>query len=103
MFQPKVKVATVAAELEVPEGAVVEAVAVPAGWKHEIKRKGDRIVAITWTMDIPPGEFAEFAFVARNPREGTELVWTMRQRFADGTVTDMTKGPNGIRPSAMTR
>ena len=55
------KVATVAAELEVPEGAVVEAVAVPAGWKHEIKRKGDRIVAITWTMDIPPGEFAEFA------------------------------------------
>ncbi len=34
------KVATVAAELEVPEGVIVEAVAVPNGWKHEIKRQG---------------------------------------------------------------
>lgn len=97
------KVATVAAELEVPEGVVVEAVAVPAGWKHEIKREKDRIVAITWTMNIPPGEFAEFAFVARNPRDKTEVVWTLRQRFADGTVSDWTKGPNGIRPTSMTK
>jgi uncharacterized protein YcnI len=97
------KVATVAAELEVPEGVIVEAVAVPNGWKHEIKRQGDRIVAITWTMSIPPGEFAEFAFVARNPRDKTKLVWTLRQRFADGTVSDWTKGPNGIRPTAMTK
>src|SRR5829696_6975934 len=56
------KVATVAAELEVPDGVMVEVVAVPNGWKHEIKRQGDRIVAITWTMNIPPGEFVEFAF-----------------------------------------
>jgi len=97
------KVATVAAELEVPDGVSVEAVAVPNGWKHEIKRQGDRIVAITWTMNIPPGEFAEFAFVARNPRDETQIVWTLRQRFADGTVSDWTKGPNGIRPSAITK
>lgn len=96
------KVATVAAELEVPDGVIVEAVAVPAGWKYETKRKDDRIVAITWTMTIPPGEFAEFAFVARNPRDQKELVWTLRQRFADGTVSDWTKGPNGIRPTAKT-
>ena len=97
------KVATVAAELEVPDGVIVEAVAVPNGWKHDIKRQGDRIVAITWTMNIPPGEFAEFSFVARNPRDKTELVWTLRQRFADGTVSDWTNGPNGIRPTAMTK
>ena len=97
------KVATVAAELEVPDGVMIEAVAVPNGWKHDIKRQGDRIVAITWTMNIPPGEFAEFSFVARNPRDKTELVWTLRQRFADGTVSDWTKGPNGIRPTAMTK
>src|SRR5215213_1994943 len=59
------KVATIAAELDVPEGVVVEAVAVPNGWKHEVKRDADnRIVGIVWTMNIPPGEFAEFAFVA---------------------------------------
>ncbi len=97
------KVATVAAELDVPDGVIVEVVSMPAGWKYELKRQGDRIVGITWTMNIPPGEFAEFAFVARNPRDRTELVWGLRQRFADGTVTDFTKGPNGIRPTAVTK
>jgi uncharacterized protein YcnI len=97
------KVTTVAAELEVPAGVVVEVVAMPRGWKHDVKRQGDRIVAITWTMDVPPGEFVEFGFVARNPREGTQIVWTLRQRFADGTVTDWTKGPQGLRPTAITR
>jgi uncharacterized protein YcnI len=97
------KVATVAAELDVPDGVVVEVVSVPNGWKYELKRQGDRIVGITWTMNIPPGEFAEFAFVARNPRDKAELVWGLRQRFGDGTVTDFTKGPNGIRPTAVTK
>ena len=97
------KVTTTAAELEVPAGVVVEVVAMPRGWKHEIKRQGDRIVGITWTMDVPPGEFVEFAFVARNPRDKNEIVWTLRQRFADGTVTDWTKGPTGTRPTAVTK
>jgi uncharacterized protein YcnI len=98
------KVATTAAELDIPEGVVVETVAVPNGWKHDIKRDGNgRIVGIVWTMNIPAGEFAEFAFVARNPRDKTEVVWTLRQRFADGTVSDWTKGPNGVRSTSMTR
>jgi uncharacterized protein YcnI len=98
------KVATVAAELDVPEGVIVEAVAVPNGWKHELKRDANgRIVGIVWTMTIPPGEFAEFSFVARNPRDKTEVVWGLRQRFADGKVEDFTKGPNGIRPTAITK
>ena len=96
------KVTTKSVELEVPEGVTVEAMAVPVGWKHELKRDGDRIIAITWTMDVKPGEFVEFSFVARNPRDKTQLVWTLRQKFADGTVSDWTKGPNGTRPTAMT-
>jgi uncharacterized protein YcnI len=97
------KVATTAAEMDVPEGVIIETLQVPAGWKYEVKRKDDRIVAITWQADIKPGEFIEVGFVARNPREGTQIVWTLRQRFADGTVSDWTKGPNGIRPTAVTR
>jgi uncharacterized protein YcnI len=88
-------VMTTGAELEVPEGVVVETLQIPAGWKYTVKKDGDRIVAITWQMDIKPGEFAEFGFVARNPRDKTQLVWTLRQRFVDGTVTDWTTGPNG--------
>jgi uncharacterized protein YcnI len=96
-------VTTTAAELEVPDGVVVETLAMPAGWTHEVKRNGNRIVGITWKMDVKPGEFAEFAFVARNPRDRTEIVWTLRQHFADGTSSDWTKGPNGTRPTAVTK
>jgi uncharacterized protein YcnI len=96
-------VATVGAELEVPAGVIVEVLQAPNGWKHDVKREADRIVSIAWQADVKPGEFIEVAFVARNPRQGTELVWTLRQKFADGTVTDWTNGPNGIRPTAITR
>ena len=97
------KVATTSADLEVPEGVTIETLGVPAGWKYEVKRQGERIVAITWQMDIKPGEFAEFSFVARNPRDKDQLVWKLRQHFADGTTTDWTNGPNGIRPTAVTK
>jgi len=97
------KVTTIGADLEVPEGVVIEVLSAPAGWKYEVKRKDDRIVAVSWQMDVKPGEFVEFGFVARNPRDKNELVWTLRQRFADGTVTDWTNGPAGIRPTAVTK
>jgi hypothetical protein len=77
---------------------------VPNGWKYELKRDAsNRVTGIVWTMNIPPGEFAEFSFVARNPRDKTELVWGLRQRLADGKVEDFTKGPNGVRPTAVTK
>lgn len=97
-------VATTGAELEVPEGVIVEVLQMPAGWTYDVERAEDRIVAITWQLDVKPGEFAEVGFVARNPRQGTEIVWTLRQRFADGTVTDWTMAPNGtVRPTAVTQ
>ena len=96
------KVATVAAELDVPEGVIIETLQAPMGWKYEVKRANDRIVSIVWQADVKPGEFIDVAFVARNPRSGNRIVWTLRQRFADGTVTDWTKGPTGIRPTAVT-
>jgi uncharacterized protein YcnI len=96
------KVATVAAEMDVPEGVIIETMQAPMGWKYAVTRKDDRIVSVVWQADVKPGEFIDVAFVARNPRSGGRIVWTLRQRFADGTVTDWTKGPNGIRPTAVT-
>jgi len=97
------EVATTSAELEVPEGVIVESLQTPVGWTYEVQRADDRIVAITWQADVKPGEFIEVGFVARNPRQGSEIVWILRQIFADGTVTDWTNGPSGIRPTAVTR
>jgi uncharacterized protein YcnI len=96
------EVSTVGAELDVPEGVIVEVLQVPAGWTYEVTRADDRIVAIKWQVDIKPHEFLEVGFVARNPRQGARIVWTLRQVFADGTVTDWTNGPNGLRPTAIT-
>ena len=93
------KVSTTSVVLEVPAGVTVSAVAVPAGWTYDLKRDGGRIVSITWTMEIKPGEFAEFAFVARNPKEGDQIVWKAHQRYADGTASDWI-GPAGDRTPA---
>jgi len=97
------KVATTAAELDVPEGVIIETMQAPMGWKYEVKRKDDRIVSVVWHADVKPGEFIDVAFIARNPRSGTQIIWTLRQRFADGTVTDWTTGPRGIYPTAVTK
>jgi len=98
------KVTTTSAELDVPEGVIVETLQAPAGWTHEVTHKDDRIVAIRWVADVKPGEFIEVGFVARNPRQGSRIVWTLRQRFADGTMTDWTIAPNGtVRPTAVTQ
>ena len=97
------KVATTAAELDVPEGVIVETMQAPTGFTYEVKRADDRIVSIVWKADVKPGEFIEVAFVARNPREGASIVWRLRQRFADGTVSDWTTRPNGATmPTAVT-
>lgn len=97
------EVATIGAELEVPEGVIVEVLQAPAGWVYQVERADDRIVSISWQVDVKPHEFIEVGFVARNPRRGERIVWTLRQLFADGTVTDWTNGPNGLRPTAITR
>lgn len=97
------KIATTEVELEVPADVTIGALGAPAGWTYDVKREGDRIVRITWKMEIRPGEFAEFPFIARNPKEGTEIVWKVRQRYADGTSSGWI-GPAGDRhPAPVTK
>lgn len=90
------KVNATSLELGLPEGVEVEAVQAPAGTKYQVKRQGQRIVAITWEMDVKAGEFVEVAFIGRNGPDKTQLVWQLRQHFVDGTSTDWTNGPNGL-------
>ena len=84
------QVATVGVDLDVPEGVTVSYVLASSGWTSELKRVDKRIVAITWKVEIPPAHFGELVFNARNPKEGTGILWKIKQRFADGTSSDWT-------------
>lgn len=96
------QVATTSVELEVPIGVVVTEVVAGEGYTFDVRREGDRIVAITWKREIPPKQSAEFAFVARNPNTG-EIAWKAHQRFADGTSADWVGVPGDRRPASVTK
>ena len=84
------QVATVGVDLTVPEGVTVSNVLASGGWTSEVKREGNRIVAVMWKVNIPAAHYGELVFNARNPKEGTAIAWKVTQRFADGTSRDWT-------------
>ena len=96
------QVATTAVELEIPAGVVVREVVPGDGYTFDVRREGDRIVAITWKREIPPKQSAEFAFVALNPKTA-EVAWKARRRFADGTSADWVGVVGDRRPASVTK
>ena len=96
------QVATTSVELEVPADVTITEVVAGAGYTFDTRREGDRIVAVTWTRDIPPRASADFVFVARNPRSG-QIAWKARQRFADGTSADWVGVEGDRRPASVTK
>ncbi len=97
------KVATTSVELEVPSDVTVTGVLAPNGYTYEAKREKDRIVSITWKQEIKPGEYGEFVFFARNPKNAEQIAWKVRQRLADGTSVDWVGPAGDRRPASVTR
>lgn len=97
------KVTTTAVELEVPSDVRVSGVLVGGGFTYDLKRDGDRIVAVTWKQEIKSGETAEFVFFALNPKAAGPVAWKVHQRYADGTSADWTGVEGDRRPAAVTR
>jgi hypothetical protein len=75
---------------------------VNGGFSYEARREGNRIVAITWKLDIKPAETGEFTFFARNPASG-QIAWKAHQRFADGTSAEWTGVEGDRRPASVTK
>jgi hypothetical protein len=80
----------------------ITSVLVTGGFTYDARREGNRIVAITWKMDVKPAEVAEFVFFARNPASG-QIRWKARQKFADGTSADWIGVEGDRRPAAVTK
>jgi uncharacterized protein YcnI len=96
-------VATTSVEIELPPNITFVSVGAPVGHTYELKKSADRVTSVVWSMRIGPGEFAEFAFVARNPQAAEDLVWRATQRFADGTSTQWSGAPGTKQPAPTTK
>ena len=96
------QVATTSVELEIPADVTVSAVLVGGAYTYDVRREANRIVAITWKLEIKPAETAEFVFFARNPK-AEQIAWKARQRFADGTSADWVGVEGDRRPAAVTK
>ena len=97
------QVTTTSVELEIPAGVTVSEVISGEGYTFDVRREGDRVVAITWKREIPPKQSAEFVFVARNPPEAAALAWKAHQHYADGTSANWVGVEGDRRPASVTR
>lgn len=95
-------VSTTSLELDIPEGLHVMQVASGEGFTFEVRRENDRIVAVTWTREIKPKEFALFTFTAHNPSSGA-LQWKAHQTFADGSTRHWVGEPGTKDPASVTK
>lgn len=96
------KVATTSVELEVPAGVNVTAIEGPAD-SYEAKKANNRIVAITWKVNIAPGQSQQLTFTATNPPAGTEIAWKVHQGYEDGTSSDWVEPAGSRRPGPVTK
>ena len=97
------KVATTSVRLEVPDGVAIVAVRDQDGVTHEFERQAERIVAVTWKVNIPAGQAAELKFVAKNPAVGTSVVWKVHQGYADGTSSHWVGAASDRAPAPVTK
>lgn len=94
---------TVRIEAQFPVEVLVISIDAKEGWRIEPSTGADgRIVSAVWSGGrIAPRESEEFSFVARNPTQGTTLVWKVTQVHEDGSRAEWI-GAQGSRNPAPT-
>ena len=97
------KVATTAVDLDIPDGLTVTDVAKPAAGTFTTKKNGDRIVQITWQVDVQPSKYLALPFTAKNPQAGAELKWTLHQHLSDGSVVNWSDTPGSKEKGSVTK
>ena len=94
------KAETTALEVRFPAGLRVMSFEEKPGWTVEPLRDPSRAIAgARWSGKLAPERFVEFGIIAVNPKEGSELIWTAVQTYADGTVIHWS-GPEGSKTPA---
>lgn len=93
-------VPTVRIEVEFPPNLTVASIEPKPGWTIEQRRDPDgRVVGAVFTGSIPPGESAQFNFMAKNPKDAGKVSFKAIQIYEDGTRSEWT-GAEGTRTPA---
>jgi uncharacterized protein YcnI len=92
---------TTEVRLRIPDGFdFVLADLPPESWEADLLRKGGKLREIRWHGGrIPPGFYATFRFLARNPVEEGEVRWAIVQSYENGDVVRWI-GPEGSEEPA---
>ena len=97
------KVPTTRVEINFPSDVRVSSFADVAGWELQVVRdSAQRIIGAVWTGSLPPERFAEFPFVAANPKTAGEIHWPVIQTYADGERAEWTGPAGSKRPASST-
>jgi uncharacterized protein YcnI len=98
-------VPTLRVELHFPTGLRVVSFADVAGWKLQVLTdSAQRITGAVWTGVLPKERFAEFPFVAVNPKDSTSLAWPTYQTYANGERVEWTSPDTAAKtPVSTTR
>lgn len=96
-------VPTTRVEIAFPSDVRVSSFSDVPGWNLEIVRdSAKRIVGAVWTGSLPPERFAEFPFVAANPKTAGSITWPVIQTYADGERAEWTGPADSKRPASLT-
>jgi len=96
-------VPTLRVELHFPTGLRVVSFADVPGWKLQVLTdSAQRITGAVWTGVLPKERFAEFPFVAVNPKDSTSLAWPTYQTYANGERVEWTSPDTAAKTPAST-
>lgn len=96
-------IATTAVDLQIPDAITVLEIPPPSAGTVTTNTRGDRITALTWTVDVPPNRYVALKFTARNPDNATEVRWNVRQHLADGSTVDWSDRPGAKEKASVTK
>jgi uncharacterized protein YcnI len=99
------EIPTIAVRLLVPENLQLFSIAEKPGWiRQEDKDSAGRYKSLFWSgAEVRAGEFVEFEFLARSPKEPGALVWKVFQTYKDGSVVSWVGPPSANEPASVTR
>jgi uncharacterized protein YcnI len=94
---------TVKIRVEFPAGLADSRFQPKPGWTREVERDAQqRITAVTWSgSQIGPGEYDEFAFIARTPKDAGALSFKAYQTYQGGETVEWTGAEGSERPAAL--